>query len=204
MRHVWSYAVRVLDARSLTGKLLVASPILLDPNFVRTVVLVCRHGADGAFGLVLNRPLPSPIGPHVRAWGLPLAPPDRVFDGGPVEPGAALALVMGREAQEAQEAQQVLSDRWLMEPLPGLGLINLDELEATPVGLRGARVFSGYAGWGSGQLEGEILEEAWFVVDARYADVFTSNPDRLWHDVLRRQSGELAIFASFPPDPLLN
>lgn len=195
---VWPYAVQVLDARSLTGKLLVASPILLDPNFARTVMLVCRHDADGAFGLVLNRPLPLPIGPHVRAWGLPLVPPDRVFDGGPVEPDAALALVMGCEAREA------LNDRWMMEPLPGLGMVNLDQLETARVGLQRARVFSGYAGWGSGQLEGEILEEAWFVVDARYEDAFTANPDRLWHDVLRRQPGELAMFASFPPDPALN
>ena len=190
-----SYAVAMLDARSLTGRLLVASPILLDPNFARTVVLVCRHDEDGAFGLVLNRPLAAPIGPHVRAWGLPLVSPDVVFAGGPVEPDVAFALGSGREIDAA---------RWVMEPLPGVGLLSLDTLDDSPVVLERGRIFSGYAGWGARQLEGEILEEGWFVVDARPDDVFTADPARLWHDVLRRQPGELAMFASFPPDPGLN
>ncbi|HQW52234.1 MAG TPA: YqgE/AlgH family protein, partial [Tepidiformaceae bacterium] len=66
------------------------------------------------------------------------------------------------------------------------------------------RVFAGYAGWTAGQLEGEIAEEAWFVVDPLEEEIWTSEPDRLWRDVLRRQPGKLAMFAFAPADPTVN
>jgi putative transcriptional regulator len=71
-------------------------------------------------------------------------------------------------------------------------------------GLEAARVFVGYTGWGAGQLESEIEEGAWFVVDVKETDPFTANPDTLYREVLQRQGGQLAMFAYFPPDASQN
>ena len=73
-----------------------------------------------------------------------------------------------------------------------------------PVELGGARLFSGYAGWAPDQLEAELAEGAWFVLDAVAADVFCTDADRLWHDVMRRQGGELSLLATYPSHPSLN
>jgi putative transcriptional regulator len=86
--------------------------------------------------------------------------------------------------------------------------IGLVDLEAPPQVLAGEiaslRVFAGYAGWGSGQLQSEIEEGAWYVLPAEPSDPFNADPRRLWHDVLRRQGGELALVATYPDDPRLN
>ena len=68
----------------------------------------------------------------------------------------------------------------------------------------GARVFSGYAGWDSGQLEAEIEEGSWYVVPARAADPISADPESLWRRVLRRQGGALALVSGFPEDPAMN
>jgi putative transcriptional regulator len=73
-----------------------------------------------------------------------------------------------------------------------------------PRGIDSVRLFAGYAGWGGGQLEGEIDEGTWFVVDADPGDALTPDPDTLWEDVLRRQGGRLAMFALCPADPSQN
>lgn len=86
-----------------------------------------------------------------------------------------------------------------------LGLLDLDTPPAEVTGrLAGLRIFIGYAGWGPGQLEAEIAEEAWYVVAAESGDAFSATPERLWRAVLRRQSGDLALVSTFPDDPTLN
>jgi putative transcriptional regulator len=71
-------------------------------------------------------------------------------------------------------------------------------------GLGALRIFAGYAGWSPGQLQDEIDEGAWYVVEAETGDAFTNNPEDLWRTVLRRQTGDLALMATFPDDPTLN
>jgi putative transcriptional regulator len=181
---------------SLAGKLLVASPALDDPNFFKTVILICAHDADSALGVVLNRPLAAQADELVPEWSEGVSPPPIVFHGGPVEPRAALGL--GRVHSDVEPS-------WVL-PIPGgLGLLDLgagpDEFDGE---LDGLRIFAGHAGWGGRQLEGELAEEAWFVVNAAANDAFDPDPARLWSRVLRRQGGELAIYASFPDDPTLN
>jgi putative transcriptional regulator len=174
----------------LVGRLLVASPLLVDPNFYRTVVLVLQHGEEGAVGVVLNRPSVEGVGAYLPEWEGRLEEPGVVFVGGPVEPAVAIGVVRN----------PVPGDPTAVE---GVGLV---DLAADPASIdRGAvRVFSGYAGWGAGQLEGELAEGAWIVVGAHEEDVFTDRPDELWTAVLRRQGGRLALLATFPPDPSLN
>lgn len=181
---------------TLTGKLLVASPVLVDPNFDRTVVYVCAHSETGAFGLVLNRPIPeAPVGEHLPAWMEHVRAPVVLFRGGPVEQQAAFGLAQVRTAPPAEG--------WL-DVAPGIGLIDLGRVPDDPTALGAVRVFSGYAGWSPGQLEGEIDQDAWFVVDADGEDLFREDPENLWRDVLIRQEGKLAMYAFFPREPNVN
>lgn len=184
-------------AESLTGRLLVASPKLVDPNFARTVVLICRHDEEGALGLVLNRPIDeAPVAEHLPAWQTRIASPPVVFLGGPVEPTAALAL--GRVLDGAGHAA-------LTPVTASVSLINLgEEPEVLEAQLDAVRIFVGYSGWTGGQLEAEIAEGGWFVAGSQPADPFTDSPDDLWRRVLKREGGKLAMFAFAPEDPRVN
>lgn len=179
------------------GRLLVASPKLTDPNFARTVICLCAHDENGALGVVLNRPIAGvDIAEHLPDWGGVLAPGAQPFQGGPVEPSAAIALGLLRRGEAAT--------RWT----PVTTRLGLVDLKSSPAELGGEleqlRVFLGYAGWTAGQLEAEVAEEAWFVVDGRDEDAFNDDPETLWREVLRREGGQLALFAHFPPTPGLN
>lgn len=175
------------------GRLLVAGPPLEDPNFRRTVVFMIEHNEEGALGVVLNRPSPIDLADAVPQWAELAANPPAVFIGGPVEQGAVLGL--GRlVAEDPPEG--------LTPVHAGIGVL---DLEADPVRLvgdvGGVRLFTGYSGWGPGQLEDELAMGGWFVVDAEPDDVTTTEPDDLWRAVLRRQpDDDLARLALFPND----
>jgi putative transcriptional regulator len=196
---------RDLDAEWLTGKLLVASPKLGDPNFDRSVILLLDHGTEGALGIVLNRPTGLPVEEILEPWHdqATLAPPGVVFQGGPVSREAVIGLARSDDAGESA-ADDMWSSTW-RPVIDHLGTVDLSVApEDQPFTLRGARLFSGYAGWTSGQLEGELADDAWFVVHALADDLLCTEPERLWHDVLRRQGGELAVIAAYPPHPSVN
>jgi putative transcriptional regulator len=183
------------------GRLLVATAELDDPNFEGTVVLLLEHGPDGALGVVLNRPSELPVheamssppteGPE--GWSDLVTEPDVLFVGGPVRPNAVIAL--------ARVPQLVDPARW--EPVMGdLGVIRMTGGPLPAVGtLESLRVFAGYAGWGADQLEGEIADGAWYVVDGRPGDCVTREPHALWRTVLRRQGG---MFSTVTDNPVLN
>jgi putative transcriptional regulator len=177
--------------RDLTaGALLVASPLLVDPNFYKTVVLVLQHDLDGAVGVVLNRPSEELVDSHLPEWGRRLEEPPVIFVGGPVDPAVAIGLVRSDRPTEPTA-------------LGGVGMVDLGQDPAA--GIPGpVRVFSGYAGWGPGQAEAEMAEGAWLVLDALAEDVFTTAPADLWSKVLRRQGGRVAMLATFPLDPSMN
>ncbi|MBI2766017.1 MAG: YqgE/AlgH family protein [Chloroflexi bacterium] len=182
---------------SLAGKLLVATPSLLDANFYRSVIFVCEHGPGGALGLIINRPVwAADVAEHLAMWEPQTSYPRVLFAGGPVEPSSALAL--GRAAgQPASDSFAPVAH--------GAGLVSLSR-EPAELGFEftDLRVFTGYAGWGEGQLEEEIKQESWFVVNSEPGDLFGGEPEFLWRTVLRRQPGALAMFAYFPEDPRAN
>lgn len=181
----------------LTGRLLVATPTLQDPNFRRTVVLMLEHGDDGGLGIVVNRPLEVDVSAVLPAWQAYTTRPGRLFQGGPVQLDSALGLVaVPGDGEEPDGVRRILGS---------LGLVDLDSRPEELVGgLAGLRIFAGYAGWSAGQLEGEIDEGAWYVVDLEPRDPFTDRPEGLWRQVLRRQLGDLALVSTFPDDPSLN
>jgi len=176
----------------LQGKLLVSSPSLVDPNFRKTVVLIAHHDDDGAMGLVLSRPSELPAVDAVPALeGLPGAS-DPVFVGGPVQPEAFMVLAEFDDVEEAAAP--------IME---GLGFMPADS-EPDDLSIRRMRLFAGYSGWGAGQLEMELDETSWIVVDAEADDAFADDPDELWRTVLQRKGGPFALMENMPFDPSLN
>ena len=177
---------------SLQGRLLVASPALLDPNFRRTVVLIAVHGDEGAMGVVLNRPATASVAEAVPHLEHLVADGESVFVGGPVQTEALTAIA------EVEDA-----DALALHVFEGIGFLPA-ELDADEPVTRRARVFAGYAGWGDGQLEAELVESAWIIEDARPEDVFSERPESLWSEVLRRKGGEFRLLASMPEDPSLN
>ena len=174
-------------SETLRGQLLVAAPILHDPNFHRTVVLVAEHGEEGAMGLVLNRPTDTPVADALPEL-VPLAGEDPVYVGGPVALESVLAIA---ELDDPDDASELL-----------FGTVGFVQEPDVPV-LRG-RVYVGYAGWSAGQLEEELEEESWLVLPAEPDDLFSDDADGLWSAVLRRQGGSYALLALMPPDPSLN
>ena len=179
------------------GMLLLASPELLDPNFTDTVVLLLDADEGGAMGVVLNRPSPVPVVSVLADWGDIVAEPEVLFRGGPVSPEGALAVALVRDPDEVPVGLRPVTDR--------LAIVDLDgEVTDLDAAVDGVRIFAGYAGWGAGQLEGEIAGGDWYVVPALPPDAFRADPTELWRDVMRRQPGELAWHVNRPVDPELN
>ena len=178
---------------SLRGQLLVAGPALLDPNFPRTVVLVCEHDEDGAMGLVLNRPSPIPAEQAIPELVGALGADETLWVGGPVQTTSVVVLADFAAAGEGM-------------PVAGhVGLVLPDtDLEDVATAVRRARAFLGYAGWGGGQLDGEVGRDDWIIADFAPEDAFTEDPDQLWSRVLARKGGSYALLATMPPDPSVN
>jgi len=176
------------------GQLLVASPTLLDPNFRRAVVLVTEHGDEGAMGLVLSNPSEAPVAEAVPQLEDLVEDEAVVHVGGPVEPAAVVVLAEFDDPSES--ASIVFGD---------VGFLPADS-DPSLIGAatRRARVFAGYCGWGPGQLEGELEQDAWFLEPSEEDDVFSDEPEALWSTVLRRKGGQYAVLALMPPDPSLN
>jgi putative transcriptional regulator len=195
---------------SFKGRLLVANPAMPDPNFHRTVVLLLAHQDDGALGVVLNRPSELDVDSPLPRWERLVADPAVVFVGGPVAPGAAICLarvpdppLAGLPGEDPPDGPAGMGG-WV--PLVGeLGTLDLEgDPDDLTIKVEAIRVFAGYAGWGPGQLEGEVDAGAWFVVTADAADALAADPEALWKRVLRRQGGQLALVAAYPDEPSLN
>ena len=174
-----------------------AMPPLTDPNFDRSIVFMLEHSPEGAIGVVLNRPTPErPI--EVGRWFDRASHPARVFAGGPVETQALIGV--------AERGEYVLTSGWA--PLGGeseatIGTVDL-ALDPIDVPVERLRIFRGYSGWGALQLDGEIADDAWAIVDVQGSDLFTDTPEGLWRTVLRRQPTELSWLAHFPNDVSMN
>lgn len=186
------------DGGFLGGRLLIAAPQLSDPNFSRTVVLVLEHDQPGAVGVVLNRPLHVEVGEILDTWAelAGVTPPPVVFSGGPVSPDAVIGLARAASSEASAGWRAVVG---------AVGVVDLSRPPVDqPTTLDAVRLFSGYAGWGPGQLEDELEVGGWIVLDARDDDVLSEEPEQLWHDVLQRQGGRLGMLAAYPPSPSVN
>ncbi|MBI5372559.1 MAG: YqgE/AlgH family protein [Sphingobacteriales bacterium] len=177
------------------GILLIADPFLKDPNFLRTVVLLCEHQPEGSFGFVINRPFESTLDeliPELEGHKLP------VFDGGPVQRDSlhflhqSPALIPG-----GQEVSKGVFWGGDFETVVGL----LKEGKITPDKIR---FYIGYSGWGEGQLNTEMTEKTWLTVTANRKLVFHKDHQAIWKDSLRHLGGDYEMMINFPLDPQLN
>jgi putative transcriptional regulator len=177
---------------SIRGQLLIAGPALVDPNFQRTVVLVVEHSDEGALGLVLNRPSQTTVGEAVSELDELVGAEEPLFIGGPVQQSALIVLAEFEDA--ARAAVVAFAD---------VGVLGGEDHEDPPPTRRG-RAFAGHAGWGPGQLDGELERGDWILEPARAEDAFSEAPDGLWGSVLTRKGGSYALVARMPEDPSVN
>lgn len=181
--------------KPIAGCYLIAEPLLGDPNFDRSVILLTDYGNQGTVGYVLNRPL------DVKISGLIEGFPEfdaTIFNGGPVEQNN-LYFIHNRPDLFEDTVKVTPSLFWggdfeRLKEVIELGLISNDEI----------RFFLGYSGWGDGQLEAELAEKSWRVVPSETVDVFTTNVEDMWKEVIINLGGEYQLWANSPSDPLLN
>jgi len=175
----------------LSGSLLLAHPSLLDPHFRRTVVLLSTHDADGAMGVVLNRPMGKSLGDLDPAFALGALSQVPLFEGGPVQ--TSQVILCAWRPHPEQDGYQLMF---------GIDPEKAGELSAEE-GVY-LRAFLGYAGWTGGQLESELKGNTW-VVSPLVADLLDDTPDeRLWRDLLGQIDHEWKLLANEPEDPSLN
>jgi putative transcriptional regulator len=177
------------------GILLIADPFLKDPNFLRTVVLLCEHNENGSFGFVLNRQYENTLDeliPELEGHKLP------VYYGGPVQVDTIHFL--HRFPNEIPGGQEVIKGvYWGGDFDAAVDLLKTDKAASAKV-----RFFIGYSGWEKGQLETERKEKTWLTVKAQQNLVFHSDYNQIWKDSLRHLGGDYEMMINFPLDPQYN
>ena len=165
---------------------------MLDPNFARAVVFMLEHNDEGAIGVILNRPSELPVVSTIAAWAGRAVPPAVIFLGGPVSPSSVIALASVNLDDAGDNWNQILGR---------IGTVDLEVDPSEVPGLEEVRMYAGYAGWAAGQLEAELVDDGWFVLEAELTDVHTDDPFELWWEVLGRQRGPVGRLAHYPKDP---
>jgi putative transcriptional regulator len=179
----------------LKGQLLLDSGQLRGSFFQRTVVLICQHDAEGAFGLVLNRGTGSKVRDVIVADLPERLKTCPLFLGGPVQPSALSYL----------HSDQFLLEGDVMPNLNlGHSLDTLMEIGESYSPAQKLKLFAGYSGWSPGQLEDEMKREAWLTHPASLELVFETDPDQLWSIILRKKGLKYKLLAQMPEDPSLN
>jgi len=175
----------------LKGQLLLDSGQLSGSFFQHTVVLICQHDAEGAFGLMLNRGTGKSVGDMIVA-DLPEALKEcPLYVGGPVQP-SALSFIY---------SDPLLPDANVMANLSlGHSIEELVELGEGLSPVRKIKMFAGYAGWSPGQLEGEMTRKSWLTYPASLELVFDTAPEELWRNILRRKGWKYKLLAQAPED----
>lgn len=183
------------DLDPARGVLLIAAANLLDPNFTRSVILLCEHQQEGSFGLILNRELPIGVKDVVQddlPWDAPL------FRGGPVQENTMHFI--HRCPELAADSQEVLPGIWWGGDFEKVSrLLTYEEIEPADV-----RFFIGYSGWGEAQLADEMDRDSWYLRKGREDLVFPGDIDNLWRQALRSMGPDFTILSNFPDDPRLN
>ena len=181
-----------MENTNLTNHLLIAMPNLHDPNFEHTVTYICEHNENGAMGIVVNRPIDIDIGEVFEQMRIPVSTPKvadaRIFLGGPVEEQRGFVLhtqpAKWDSSLQVSEQLSVTTSRDILEAM------------ARGEGSEQALIALGYAGWGSGQLEQELLDNAWLSVPADQAILFDLPPARRWEAAAQLLGVDLNMLSS--------
>jgi len=181
--------------KSLKGQLILDNGKLRGSFFHRTVILICQHDSEGAFGLVLNRSTKNKVGEAVVANLPDTLKEETLFLGGPVQPQALSYLHNDAYLPDAN----VLTNLSLGHSLDSL--VDLGESFSSTVRLK---IFAGYAGWSPGQLEDEMKRDTWMTHPASLELVFHPNPEHLWPEILKEKGWKYKLIAESPEDPSWN
>jgi putative transcriptional regulator len=177
------------------GILLIADPFLKDPNFLRTVIILCEHREEGSFGFVLNRQYENTVDeliPELEGYALP------VYYGGPVQ--ADSLHFLHQYPDEIPDSVEITKGVYWGGDFDAV--VNLIKKENTDTGK--IRFFIGYSGWGEGQLGVEMQEKTWLTVEATRKLIFHDNYNEIWKDSLKHLGGDYQMMVNFPIDPQLN
>ncbi|PJJ75082.1 putative transcriptional regulator [Thermoflavifilum aggregans] len=179
-----------------SGTFLIADPFLKDPNFARTVVLLCEHQAEGSFGFVINRPFQQTLNELLPdAEDMQSIP---LYFGGPVQPDTVHFIHQYPDLIEnSYEVGEGIYWGGNFEQ-------TLELIQMRLIDIRKIKFFIGYSGWGGGQLEAELEEHSWIVSPAYPELVFHGQQEMIWQQSLRELGDEYALMANFPIDPSLN
>lgn len=177
------------------GRLLISEPFLQDPNFDRTVVLLCEHNEEGSFGFVLNKPAivkVSEVMDELKNFD------EVIFIGGPVQQDTLHFI--HRTPQIEGGTEVIKNINWSGNFENVLFLSDTKQLDRAQI-----RFFLGYSGWGPGQLEEELAEDAWIVCDFVTEELlFETDAGNLWKKALSNMGGRFSVYANYPVDPNLN
>ena len=175
---------------SLAPTFLLSMPQMADPNFARSVVLLCKHNDEGAFGLVVNRPLVT-TGTVIVNLDPPVETEREleIWIGGPVEPQSSWMLVGDYEQQTGRGGMHIIEGLYLSTSPERLGRL----LEPNPPPR--TRLIIGYSGWGPGQLEAELESSAWLMSEVSADLIFSTPPDQMWERAIRRLGADPAALS---------
>jgi len=177
------------------GKILVSEPYLPDPNFERSIVLLCDHNEGGSFGFVLNKPSVAALGdvmPELEKLNAAL------FVGGPVQQDTLHYL---HRCEELSGATQITDDAYWGGDFDNLKfLIGSNQIKQNEI-----KFFLGYSGWSEGQLDAELEADSWIVSDRFNSElVFETDPKEMWKKSLESMGGRFSIYSNYPEDPRMN
>lgn len=175
--------------------MLISEPFLPDPNFERTVVLLCEHNEEGSFGFVINKPSILKIA-EVMEEASHLD--DIVFVGGPVQQDTLHFLHRNTSITNAVKIQDDIY--WGGDFQSLMTQLNTSVIKSADI-----RFYLGYSGWGQGQLESELQEDSWIVCDfVDDALLFDTDPTVIWKKALDNMGGRFSVYSNYPVDPRLN
>lgn len=175
--------------------MLISEPYLPDPNFERTIVLLCEHNEDGSFGFVLNKPSDAAVDEilqNIQNY------PGKVYIGGPVQQDTLHFIHRHAELIDSVEIARGIYWGGNFQRL----LLLLQTKQVLPEDIK---FFIGYSGWSEGQLEEELEDNSWIVSDQVTKElIFDTPPKEMWQKVLKNMGGKFSVFSNYPEDPRQN
>jgi putative transcriptional regulator len=188
----FKYKTRIIPG---PGKLLVSEPFLADPNFERTIIIMCEHNDDGSFGFVLNKPSLAKVADVLdelkKFKGM-------AFVGGPVQQDT---LQYVHRIPGLDNAIEILEGVYWGGDFEKIRLL----IETKQINKADIKFFLGYSGWSAGQLNDELKENSWIVSDQVDAElIFETDPEIMWQKALKLMGGRFSVYSNYPLDPRMN
>lgn len=187
--------IKTNNLKPSKGKILISEPFMGDYFFGRSVILLAEHNEEGSFGLIMNKPAPTPLNTVVK--GLPDfdAP---VYLGGPVQSDSLFFIhVLGDEIPESLEIMKGIYWGGNLETISEMILLKAIRPDQI-------RFFIGYSGWDANQLEGELKRNSWLVSKVNAQSLLQTNPNKMWDRFLQKMGTEYAHWRKLPIDPQMN